>query len=206
MNSLIASILVHWILYQVLYWDIKNHNYVSRIIASIQAVVTSSWSVLLICGLIEPQKFLDYQPYVIGYLLFDLIYISTNYQLRKSVSKAMYIHHLLFLYFATLEIENIPYDIARAYLAEISNPLLHYCYYLHQTGQKIKWAGVATLVVYLVARIINFTELLYQATFAGRTETNRFIQLCIISLTLMNYYWFWLLIKIFLKNIGKKAN
>jgi hypothetical protein len=110
----------------------------------------------------------------------------------------MLIHHLI-LFIGTYNYYVIlyPYQIALALLSETSNQFLYIGWFLIKKNLKntmiFKINGIILLILFFLFRVINFTYL----SFFIFTNCSFYENILFLPITLLNYYWFFLLVKKF---------
>lgn len=127
-----------------------------------------------------------------GYCFYDTLMVLFN----DPYDYQTLIHHI-FLFIGTYSyyITLYPHQTAIALLSEITNQFLYIGWLLIKKDLKdtiyFKINGMILLISFFLFRIINFTYLLYFLI----TYCDIYNSIIFIPITLLNYYWFYLLIQ-----------
>jgi hypothetical protein len=179
----------------------KYINYQNRdlLISSLHAIVSTSLSILLLSGIIQDNIYLKYSPITIGYALYDIN------NLRHPEAKNSFVlifHHIIIIFCNTWLIKNrVSYVlkiVSINYLTEISTPFLNLSFFLHKNNLKnfklcninlFNVTSVCLLISYFIFRVLLLTYLVWETAFYN------YLYFFQIGLTLINYYWFYKLLK-----------
>ena len=214
MMYLIFNSIFYYYYYSIIYRIIlKNNNYLlknifnkiellnyqelsSRIVSSLH-----STTIFIYCLLnFNPTIWYKIRYITIGYCLYDLEKIYKIPQINKSSGISTYIHHILLLLSVTLFNTNINMlYLHQILLVEITTPFLNYSWYLYKSNsqKKIKFyiCILILLSLFLYYRIIKLT-IIFKLYY-----NNIGLNIPLLLFILLNYYWFYKLIKISFKTI-----
>lgn len=199
-----ATDLVKWLVRETF---LDSDIYVTRIVSCCHSVVLAILSYLYLSGG-DTYNHLSYDmSYIpVGYCLADMINILSSSESFQDTGLEVYIHHGLFMYFASMWTHRVPTIMATGLLAEISNLPLYISFILHKTGMKREypWAfsisGILTVVTYFIFRVANFTRVMW--ILSRDTNVDSWPpMLGFMTLAAFNYYWFYRIIQVFRKAI-----
>jgi hypothetical protein len=193
-----------------------THEIVSYGFSTLHAIVISIGATLYLTRWINFAILEIIFEFSIGYFCADVIYIIRllilndilvdNYSTQSILQYcAIILHHLLVIYYEEYYIlypiiPNELQETARIYLcyallAEYAIVPLNYSWYLINTKQdkstKFLITGCITVIVYFFSRVVNFTVIYYNLLCDGLIS---YSFIC-LPLVIMNYYWFYKLIK-----------
>jgi len=170
---------------------LKLINYIN---SCIHAKIVYVLSFLLLMNFIDVSVWSNCLDVTRGYCFYDTLMIL--YQ--NPLDYQMLIHHLI-LFIGTYNYYVIlyPYQIALALLSETSNQFLYIGWFLIKKNLKntmiFKINGIILLILFFLFRVINFTYL----SFFIFTNCSFYENILFLPITLLNYYWFFLLVKKF---------
>lgn len=179
-------------------WTIRNTSLkwelVSRIYSSVHACTSSCLSLYYLYS----NNYLIYLLLLTNsytYVIFDMIIVSWKYRHIHN-DRLFWFHHIMFLLGLRL-FGNTPalhHKVARMLLLEISTICLNhgwfvYKHHIHDIESTV--AKILTATTYFVFRILNLTLMVYQETLFSPTG------IYILSLTCLNYYWFYKIVSKF---------
>lgn len=169
------------------------------VISTLHAWYISYYSIQYILGNTNTLFYLKYLQYSCLYFIIDSFFIIKN---KNKIMKQMLLHHWM----AIISIYNITYNpnyyhinlISYLLLSEITTIPYNICFLLDKNKLTntifFKLNGIAVLILYIPFRLVSF-PLILNIVFQDR----EYLYSTIIGLfTLLNYYWYYLLIKKFI--------
>lgn len=185
-----------------------NHKYIipltTKIYSCYHSILIVFFSSLYLYDIISLNLWI-YLSYITKiYVIFDIFIVILNIKYFKEWKEILFHHFILFN--SMLIIEKYPYEFSHGLLAEISNIPLHYCWFLLKTNRmntiKFKFSSLLLLILFTIFRIINFSHICIIKLFDFHNVT-LFEYSLILTLTIMNYRWWILLLKKFYSVIIK---
>lgn len=196
-NKIFASTL----LFFGVYFFVQNHVHhvspfhhspvlLSKIVSFIHGFGVATLSTLYLLNMISLMTWSNIQYLIIGYSIYDTILSFGNADIYCRMNRLMPLHHFLLAIFSGTIFTYYPNEVSIGYLSEWTNPLIHTCYYMLHTPLKSHTFVLAIFKFLLVLsffslRICNFTYLLWLSLGASYP-----IFIAILSLQLINIYWF----------------
>lgn len=200
-NNIIKSVLGWEIINKfICYYNNKDREYNSRYLSSIHAIIITIISFYnCFINRILNQNMDMFFSLSLGYAIFD------TYRALKKKETEFIIHHLIMivsLFPIVLNYYNIfilnhlyYYYISRAFLSESSTIFLNNCWLLikenKKSGIEFKINSFMLIILFFLFRIVNFTNIIFSIYY---TKYSMFLLLH-IPLTILNYIWFYKLIK-----------
>ena len=199
------------------------HEWCNKATSSFHAIVLFSLTFnYWYCLDIEIRTYVgDYEKMclkmMLGYLLYDCAH---EIMLSITISRSTMFHHILgFLSLALI----LYYDCGVGayfsmfiFLAELSTPFLHFSWLLntlHMTNTLIfKVTAGSLLILFFICRVLLGPRLLHEMITSFDLWVDRFpglfqLNVVIVTLfTLLNFYWFFLLLRLALGKMRKKKN
>jgi hypothetical protein len=174
--------------------NLSNNHYIqliTKINSIIHANIIVILSILFSFNIISVDTWAYWLNITRAYCLYDSLLI-----LYYNPNKLMILHHFL-LFYGTYSsfILKFPFQVAQGLLCESSNQHLHFGWFLIKKGKEktlgFKINALILLVEFFLFRFLNFIYLtLFSLFYCDK------IEFFILSLvTIMNIYWFSLLIK-----------
>lgn len=151
-------------------------------------------SFLFLINIIDFSVWIQCLNIIRGYCFFDTLLILYH----NPFDYQMIIHHII-LFIGTYNnyIFKYPSQMAIALLSEISNQFLYFGWFLIKKKLEntllFKINGIILLILFFIFRVFNFT---YFSFFIFQ-NCSFFENIIFLPITLLNYYWFVLLIKKF---------
>ena len=177
--------------------DACTPEFGSRVVSSLHCVTAVTLAVLYLAGLVSEGYWLLCLNISVGYLVHDLLLVSTEARVRN-VNDV--IHHVAFITVITFA-DSYPYQMARGILAETSLPFLYAGWamlrlQLTHSYKKTFWTcSVVGVLLFFIFRVVNFTQLVYYSYY----HASMLVTCAGGALAGLNYYWFAKLVKIALK-------
>ena len=176
--------------------NFENRDY---IISSFHAILTVGLTTNLIIGNINENQYAYYSSISTGYALFDIINLRNP---RAKNTFFLTIHHFIIIFCNLwININPDPYVIKMVsynYLTEASTPFLNLSMFLYKNKMtnlslcKINVFNITSgclILIYFVFRILLLTYLSYITAFYN------ILSYFEMALTLLNYYWFYKILK-----------
>ena len=183
-------------LQKIIHFSDKDYTKLTGYINScIHANIIYILSFLFLLNIIDFSIWVHCLDIIRGYCFYDnlliLYYNPYNYQ--------MLIHHvLLFIGSYNNYIFKYPLWMAQGLLSEISNQFLYFGWFLIKKNLNntllFQINAVILLILFFIFRILNFSSF----SFFIFQHCGIFENLIFLPITLLNYYWFYLLFKKFL--------
>ncbi len=189
------------------------HIMSSKLVGNLHAtliVTTSAFYLIRKCSFATWEKVV----YVtIGYLSYDIINYTYNLYVMTPfydigvfrIFIELYLHHLIMMGLLLLPLKKYGKTPVVALLAEISNPFLDICRYIHFSGQKTSQLFtvmvLCLLITFFLFRVVNFSALFAYMLIEKNKTFSRKIKYFSFLLLSMNYYWFFLICKKVMKHI-----
>lgn len=181
--------------------------------STLHSIFISLFSTLYLLQIIDTY-FMKQVFYIsISYYLADIYYIFDFTKVLKIFDYFVIWHHtimitmyyVIFIEFYDIDIENkLLHYMNTGLLAEYSICFLNYSWYLINTKQensnKMLISTLFTLVLYFITRVLNFTRLIYYFWYDDLISA----LILMLPLFLINYYWFYKLVRK-AKKIYKKS-
>tara|TARA_Y100000389_G_C17457062_1_gene518847 strand:- start:691 stop:1308 length:618 start_codon:yes stop_codon:yes gene_type:complete len=171
----------------------------SRIINSSHAIILSFYSSLYLLNFIRYDKWWLCLPICSSFGLFDLSLVIIHYNIFKKGYLPILIHHNLLIFGPLLVTEENSLVMARAFLFEVSVPILDFGWFLYHMQKKetriFKINAFLSILSFFFFRVANSSYLLISSF-----KYNIYIQCVSITFFLLNIHWFVNLIKLFVKN------
>lgn len=141
------------------------------------------------------EKLFDYNLSVtIIYSIFDMFLITMNGNNLMKNKYTTYFHHSIMI-IVVVFCHNYRKYVAYAFLGEISNIPLNYGWLLLKYGLgntiNFKISAIVTIFLYTFFRVINFTLIIMAIP---NENPHLIIIICAIGITVLNYYWYCLLL------------
>jgi len=192
--------------------NLKPENvvpWISYVYSTIHAVIIFLGSLLFLYEYVDTEIYKNFHSFSIGYLIFDSLIVASHRNLFKKTWKLTVFHHSIFLYTSLIMKMNVldliqQMIVARYILAELSTLFLNAAWFLiHLNMQEtiyFKLSTLSTLISYSIVRIYNFTDLTYIVVLSYPLYGS----IPAICITLLNYYWFYLLLKKYVQGLFKR--
>lgn len=173
---------------------LSNNNYfnfVSKINSIIHAKIVVILSILLLFNIISIDSWSNWLSITRGYCLYDILFIIMFYP-----NKLMIFHHLL-LFFGSFSSYTLifPFKTAQGLLSENTNQHLYLGWLLIKKGKQKTWGfklnAFILLLEFFILRVLNFMDI----TLYSYYNCNSIEFYILLSITIMNIYWFYLLLK-----------
>eukprot|EP00697_Spironema_sp_BW2_P014511 gnl/Spiro4/4958_TR2470_c0_g1_i1.p1 gnl/Spiro4/4958_TR2470_c0_g1~~gnl/Spiro4/4958_TR2470_c0_g1_i1.p1 ORF type:complete len:249 (+),score=67.79 gnl/Spiro4/4958_TR2470_c0_g1_i1:31-747(+) len=183
---------------------IAQPRFVSKIIASSHAILLSILAFFYLTGRLDYSLWNQLQIIPLGYCLYDFLLISCT-DLYYNVERFTLAHHVVFAFFSIVVFPSHAIEVSHAYLSEITNPFLHFCYFClhskrtHTTAFRV--AAVGLVVSFFFSRVVNFTYLCVLGVILGYGFP---LYLCMF-LTALNYWWFYKLLQKAKSQLGESV-
>jgi hypothetical protein len=107
------------------------------------------------------------------------------------------LHHIAAIYGIYYYIDTHLVLLARIFICEMSSIFLNITWILYKSNHTdhilFKPVGQLTVITYVITRILNFTHLLFTV------NVQLFDYYLIIWFTMVNYYWFYKIIMMYIK-------
>ena len=191
----------------------KKTNYPIEITQAISLIIHDvylfSLANLYLFKYISSNSFLNGTAICMGYMTYDI-----HLQLLIKNKFLVIFHHLIMIgtYFALFIINfgilpqqsngNLNLYIAQTSLCEISSFFLDLCYIMYKLNYDknllFKFMYIMLLITYIISRLINFP---YVAYLMYNNDDIYYGGVQISLITIMSYYWFYLLYKRFMTSI-----
>ncbi len=172
----------------------REINLISKIISCIHSFMIIISASLYLTNYASVHTWTNMINITKAYSLFDIFLVFLHRNSFKNDWKETIVHHFI-LFVGTFYIHEYPDETARIILAEISNFPLHYCWYLINVGKqkniKFMISALLTLLAFTIFRVINLTHMLY----CNIHNMDNMSVTCLSLLTLMNYRWYYILVK-----------
>ena len=175
----------------------KDHiTFISNLVSILHTYIIVPSCLLYIFGFQNTDFFIESMNHVRGYTLYDILLV-TYYRNRdfKDSWKTMVFHHIV-VFYMTLHVDVYHSDFAYGFLCEITAIPLYYCWYLLKTKQEnslnFKVSSIILFILYTIFRIITFTYMSYLNIYDDRLSY--FNKSFMISMTGLNYFWYYKLI------------
>lgn len=171
---------------------------IDLIISTIHASVTVLISFGFLTSFISQDNFLNLMIFSCGYAIYDIWFLN-SYQRRNN--NMLTLHHLIIILGVSwINLYKDPFVIkmlAMNYMSEISTPFLNLSFYLYNNKliEKDKYKNIfnisnlCLIITYFIFRILLGTYLIYYTAFYN------YLYIVQVTLTLLNYSWFYKLIK-----------
>ena len=170
----------------------------SRIISSTHAMILSFFSTLYLIDIIDYEYWITFLPICSSFGLFDLTLVTIHYSKFKKNYVPIFIHHSLLVFGPLLVTHPNSYVMAQSFLFENTVPILDFSWYLYHTNHNesllFKVNAVVGLISFFLFRIVNNFYLLTQSV-----QFNSLFQLATVSFMGLNIYWFYSLVKLFMR-------
>lgn len=173
----------------------NNIHVASKINSCINASFAVYYSVSYLCGF---NKIEDMEQYVLilrGYLIYDLINISYNYQHFDWATTLVHHISLFGASYVNLYDNSNTYYFARGMIGELTNFFLYFGWFLlkfNMDKTKIfKTNAYVLIILFFIVRASNYTLLLCEII---QSETLLII-LPVLILSSLNNYWFYKLVQ-----------
>jgi len=182
-------------LQEIINFSNKDFNkLVNYIISCIHANVICFLSFLFLLNIIDFSLWIHCLDIIRGYIFYDTINILYN----NPYDYQMLIHHLLFFVGSYNNyILKYPSQMALGLLSEISNQFLYFGWFLiknnFQNTKLFQINAIILLILFFIFRVLNFSYM----SFFILQHCSTFENLMFLPITLLNFYWFYLLFKKF---------
>ncbi len=212
--SFIGFFVLFFLTDSLLYGIIDNKIHldgVSRITAVFHSIICVVVASQYLRGKVTEDSWRRLISFSLAYLLYDNICYSYYYFFGNGLPPVEigalildnYLHHLLFAIFLLIPTKIYSKQVAQGLLSELSNPFVYACWFMYVLGNRdtlyFKIIAIVGLAVYFIFRIVNFSYILNNAIknndSKAKTKAKIFL---ILILTVINYYWFFKLCRIFL--------
>ena len=167
-----------------------------RVIGGLHGLFSFLSAFLYLRRYIERGTWHKLLSFSIGYFIFDIIReLIVTHTFTFATITEVYGHHLLLLAIIISCFKKYTDLMARGFLSELTNPILYVSWFLIKAKQQdtllAKVTGVCLLFGFAIARIYNFTKIYLDS----REEDNTMETAFFIPMIVVNYYWFYLILK-----------
>ena len=171
----------------------------SRIVSSSHAVILSFFSTLYLIGIVDYSYWTSYLPICSSFGVFDLSLITYYYSIFKKGYIPTLVHHTLLIFGPMVLTPQNSYLMAQAFLFETTVPILDFNWYLYHINQRnstlFKTNSLVSILCFLIFRIANNCYLLMHSV-----KYSLIVQFISLLFLILNTYWFFNLIKLFVKH------
>ena len=200
------------------YFEKKDRNIVRCKTASlINALICSIFSILYIDNFISDNLIFNIHQIILSYFIVDLIYILQNKNKYNKINYILFIiHHIASIIGSKYLIYIYPNIISQLYIAELSTIFLNISWFILHINPKIKHlkqfkqcnlifklSNILLFISFFCTRNINYIYIQYsciQKLYTGSITINLIIiNILIFASILLNYYWFYCLVRLVIK-------
>jgi len=197
------------IFYYLLPLSVPNNKklpWITYIYSTIHALISFIAAYSYLYDYITTYEYLHLFALTVGYAIHDFIVVWRNREFFKSSWKGVLVHHSMMMYNGLLvlsyynSLEIVLKHTSRFFLTEISTVFLNISWFLitlKKTRTSLfKINGIILICLYFIVRILNLTYCCYLIYTSNEIvefgyNTYRLINLGAITLTSMNYIWFY---------------
>lgn len=176
----------------------KRFNGMTRIFSSLHAIILSTWTISYLTNIIEYELWTRCLPISAAFGTFDIYLITRNYKYFKKDYIIICCHHLVLIGAPLLFTEKYSTLCSRAYLSELTVPVLDISWYLYNTGLNntlfFKFNTALSVLLFFVFRVLNNGYLLWELLY------NQLYLLSLLDFFLLyiNINWFKILLTLVL--------
>lgn len=213
MNNLISSflsIISYFLLNNYLSNKIVSFDYRIRVISILHCFIIIFFSILYLGNFLSCYFYINSVYFISpGYFILDFKYLISKSKNNNLLQYAYYLHHLgalIGIYFGNI----YPYFLARAFLTEISTPLLNISWFLKKImSEKYKIDShtnlylsiiykinlISYFILFLIFRIYNLTDIVLNLH-----NIVIYHKIIIYFFTILNYCWLYSILKVIFKD------